>query len=89
MGDNNLIPTMEDDDFNSSDLELPDAQPNPHAHRGAQSIKSMIESAFQDRRDSKLQSKMLQDSAGAPGTVIARNTWANRFDWFRTHTLKK
>jgi hypothetical protein len=80
---------MEDDDFNSSDIELPEAQPNPHAHRGAQSIESMIKSAFQDRRESKIQSKMLQHGAGAPGTVVARNIWSNRFDWFRTHTLNK
>ena len=80
---------MDEDDFNSSDIELPPAPANPHAHRGIQSIEAMIASAFQDRRDSKIQSKTLQLDHGAPGTVVARTTWANRFDAFRVHTLRK
>jgi len=76
------------DDFNSSDIEIPETT-NPHAHRGMQSIQRMIATAFEDRVQSKIQSKSLTHSAGAPGTIIARSTWINRFDSFRQNTLKK
>jgi hypothetical protein len=76
------------DDFNSSDIEIPETI-NPHAHRGMMSIQRMIATAFEDRVQSKIQSKSLTNSAGAPGTIIARSTWINRFDSFRQNTLKK
>lgn len=80
---------MDEDDFNSSDIEIPVAQANPHAHRGQQSIEAFIASAFQDRTASKIQSKTLQQIDGSIGTRMARELWANRFDAFRTHTLRK
>jgi hypothetical protein len=46
-----------DDDFNSSDLDIPEAPQNPYADLGRESINSMLDSAFKDRKDSKIKSK--------------------------------
>ena len=77
------------DDFNSSDIELPEAPPDPHAHLGSRSIAAMIETASRDRVQSKIESKMLRQDSGAPATQLQRRLWSNRFDAFRTHTLKQ
>lgn len=77
-----------DDDFNSSDIEI-EEQPDPHAHRGMKSINAMKKTAFEDRVQSKRDSKSLKHISGAPDTQITRNTWLNRFDAFRDFTLKK
>jgi hypothetical protein len=83
-----MADSNDQDDFNSSDIEVPEIV-NPHAHRGMQSIQRMIDTAFEDRVESKIQSKTLTHIDGAPGTIIARSTWINRFDSFKQNTLKK
>ena len=74
--------------FNSSDIEIPESE-NPHAHRGMQSIERKKATAFDDRVTSKILSKGLTHSSGAPGTIIARSTWIKRFNSFREYSLKK
>lgn len=70
---NHLIAAM-DSDFDSSDIEPPDAPPNPHAHCGNQTIEAMILTTMEDRGQSKIDTKMLTQNSGAPGTVVARST---------------
>jgi hypothetical protein len=75
-----------DDDFNSSDLEIPERS-NPYADLGKDSIKQMLDNAFEDRKDSKIQSKQLIFTASCPGTLVDMSRWANRFKSFRESTL--
>jgi hypothetical protein len=53
-----------DDDFNSSDIEIPD-KPNPWAHLGKESIQKMLDRQFEDRVERKIASKQLQHIKGA------------------------
>jgi hypothetical protein len=76
------------DDFNSSDLEFeaPLAQGD---HYGRKSIQDMLESAFEDRIESKKASKLLTDDVGAPISRAQKSLVFNRFKAFYTTTLKK
>jgi hypothetical protein len=76
-----------DDDFNSSDIEIPE-KPNPYAHLGEDSILSMLNRQFDDRVESKIGSKQLQQVSGAPNTRYTRALWFERFKQFCTGTLR-
>jgi hypothetical protein len=66
---------VDDDDFNSSDLEFHDNQglvvapPKRNPHAGAASIQWLRTDAFEDRINSKKFVKNLQFGRGAPGNV--------------------
>ncbi|KAJ9636756.1 hypothetical protein H2199_007750 [Coniosporium tulheliwenetii] len=80
---------MEDDaDFNSSDLE---AEPpaNPHADLGGRAIMSMLNNAFEERKNSKFTVKNMTLTMGAPGTRHERDRWGNMFYAFFKDVLKK
>ena len=77
----------QDDDYNSSDIEVPEAQ-NPYAHLGRASIISMLANAGEERAESKIKSKQLVDSTGAPGTRQIRASWVNRFKDFAQGVLR-
>ena len=68
---------MEDEPFNSSDIEFDDL-PNPFSKAGARSIEAMLTSRHGDRVSSKKRLRQLQDTRGAPGTVEKRARWVNR-----------
>jgi hypothetical protein len=68
---------MEDEPFNSSDIEFDDL-PNPFSKAGARSIEAMLTSRHEDRVSSKKRLRQLQDTRGAPGTVEKRARWVNR-----------
>jgi hypothetical protein len=78
---------MADDDFNSSDIEIPD-KPNPYARLGEDSINSMLNRQFEDRVESKIAPKQLQQVTGAPSTQINRALWFQRFTKFCEGTLR-
>ena len=40
-------------------------------------IDAMIASTLEDRKESKVQYKMLQQTSDAPGTIAARVLWVN------------
>lgn len=79
---------MEDDTFNSSDIEMGPPPPSRWAHLGKQSIESIVANATADRLSSKNVSQHLENVTGAPGTIKLRNRWLNLFESFCKETLK-
>jgi hypothetical protein len=84
MGMDNL----DDDDFNSSDIELPEPPSNPYAHFGQESIEKLLDRATEHRIMTKVQVKQLSDNTGAITTLNGRQLWNNRFKAFCQATLK-
>lgn len=76
------------DDFNSSDIEMPEQRPNPHAQLGRASIEAMLQNTLEHRVQSKVKSAQLTFVHGAPGTRTDRSRWANRFSAFCEKVLK-
>jgi hypothetical protein len=79
---------MDDDDFNSSDLEF-ESHPNPFFSAGASSIQAIIDQATEDRIQSKRATKMLAFAEASPKTEYLTALWSNRFLAFVKYTLKK
>ncbi|KAF4631385.1 hypothetical protein G7Y89_g6747 [Cudoniella acicularis] len=79
---------IEDDVFNSSDIEFDAPPPNPFAGAGKASIEAIIEHALTDRIDSKKFSKQLTFTKGRPGTQYRNALWYNRFQSFRVSALR-
>jgi hypothetical protein len=77
-----------DDDFNSSDIEIPEPAPNPYAHLGQESIEKLLERATEHRLMTKLRVKQLENVHGAITTISGRRLWNNRFKAFCGATLK-
>ena len=79
----------DNDDFNSSDIEVPEPAQNPRfKRRGEQSIREIIEHAHEDRVASKVFEKSFTFGRGAPLTQTTQKLWSNRFDAVRLHTFK-
>jgi hypothetical protein len=76
-----------DDDFNSSDIEIPDVH-NPYTSLGQDSISKLVANSTKHRITSKVRVKTLQYISGAEPTIKQRNLWANRFRDFCKSTLK-
>jgi hypothetical protein len=70
------------DDFNSSDIELEEAQPKLNFRAGYKSIQSMVETRDEDRIATKNRLRQLQDTRGAPGSIYMRALWLNRFEGY-------
>jgi hypothetical protein len=79
-----------EDDFNSSDLEVPESI-NPNANLGKASIEAMLADAFELRKSTKVKGKQINslNVLGAPGTQKDRSRWANRFSSFYSVVLGK
>jgi len=77
-----------DDNFNSSDIEFPE-EVDRYTHYGAQSVQSMLNNTFDNRIDSKRQSKQLKNIAHAPGVQKQEALWRNRFRAFRLSVLQQ
>lgn len=80
---------MDDDDFNSSDIEMPSTQPNKWGHLGQGIIEKMLAEAMENRIESKMKSKTLANVKGAPGVVAGRARWMNQFKRFMADVLKR
>ena len=80
---------MEDlEDFNSSDIEMPEPRPNPYAQLGRANVEAMLQNTLEHRVQSKIKSAQLTFVHGAPGTRMDRSRWANRFSAFCEGILK-
>ena len=66
-------------DFHSSDIEIEAPKFNQYANLGIRSIASMIESALEDRVNSRIAVKTMTPTKGVPLVVVARNKWTNLF----------
>ncbi|KAK9333621.1 hypothetical protein V1520DRAFT_331267 [Lipomyces starkeyi] len=78
------------DDFNSSDIEFePAVSKNLGRQPGRASIARIIEASDIDRLTSKRAVKQLQFGHGAPSTRAQQQLWVERFNAFRTQTLKQ
>jgi hypothetical protein len=66
-----LQPFVNDDEFNSSDVEFTSAV-NPFDRQGARAVEAILQNPRETRISTKIASKSLQISYGAPGTQIAR-----------------
>ncbi|RYP41052.1 hypothetical protein DL768_010546 [Monosporascus sp. mg162] len=78
------------EDFNSSDpSDLDEPQPEGKwTHLGQLSIQSMLESALQIRRDTKVAVRRATFHSSDPGKEVARARWYNRFMAFRQDVLR-
>jgi hypothetical protein len=56
---------------------------------GQASIDQIVQHAIDDRLSSKRTIKKLQFGYGAPRTIESQTLWIERFNAFRTHTLKQ
>jgi hypothetical protein len=79
---------MDEEIFNSSDLEFEPAPANPFSNAGKASIQAIIEHATADGVTSKNFSKQLQFTKGRPGTQYRNTLWFRRFESFREQSLK-
>jgi hypothetical protein len=79
---------MDDDTFNSSDLEF-EVPANPYANAGVKSMQAIIDMSVEDRISSKKTIKTLRLVAANPKTDYINALWYNRFMQFQTHTLKQ
>lgn len=77
------------DDFNSSDVEIPEAAPRRFAHNGKRSIDSMLQNATDIRRSTKIAVAQRARNFTAPSTESQYELWTNRFKQFLTDVLKK
>ncbi|KAK9238767.1 hypothetical protein V1525DRAFT_387155 [Lipomyces kononenkoae] len=78
------------EDFNSSDVEFEPAPSKASGRRPGQvSIAKIIQETSNDRMSSKRAIKQLQFGRGAPGTRRAQELWVERFNAFRTFTLRQ
>lgn len=79
------------EDFNSSDLEMPAAPPNPYERRGQASALKIMENHFELRKTSKIAARKstITYSKGAPDTRQKRNYWFNLFKAFSRSALSK
>ncbi|KAK9780266.1 putative C2H2-type domain-containing protein [Seiridium cardinale] len=76
------------DDFNSSDMEeLDHAPPDKWADRGKRSIVSMLESALDIRKDTKIAVRQATFHGKCPSEAERQGLWHNRFTQFRQHVL--
>ncbi|KAF7540940.1 hypothetical protein G7Z17_g12066 [Cylindrodendrum hubeiense] len=78
-----------DPDWDSDDVDIGEPPPKPYSNAGDASIKSMLNSAAEDRRTSKIEAKTLQLTAATPTTQTAWMLSSQRFDAFRQATLGK
>jgi hypothetical protein len=78
---------MEDNDFNSSDIEFEDA-PKPFSYAGNASIREIIDHAFEDRIASKKASKQLTNVKINKKTEYKSVLWYQRFETIREYSLK-
>lgn len=79
---------MDNDDFNSSDVEFEDAPQAPFSRAGHASIAEIIDHAFEDRIASKKASKQLINRKVNDKTGYKSTLWYRRFETVREHTLK-
>ncbi|KAM6513417.1 hypothetical protein FALCPG4_015840 [Fusarium falciforme] len=77
-----------DPDFSSSDLEPGEPDREPFATRGRASLDSMLRSAVEDRKTSKLKKKSLKLQSKTPGVEASQTMWTRRFRYFRETTLR-
>lgn len=77
-----------DPDFSSSDLEPEELDREPFATRGRASLDSMLRSAVEDRKTSKLKTKSLKLQSKTPGVEASQAMWTTRFRFFRENTLR-
>jgi hypothetical protein len=67
------------DDSHSSDIKIEAPKFNQYANLGIRSIANMIESALEDRVNSKTAVKTATPIKGVSSVVVARSRWANLF----------
>lgn len=79
---------MDEETFNSSDIEFRPALANPFFNAGKASIQAIIQHATEYRVASKKFTKQLQFTKGRPGTQYRNALWYRRFAVFREHCLK-
>ena len=77
----------QDNDYNSSDLEVPEFS-NPYANAGSANINTILANAGEDRPESKIKSKQLMDNHGAPLSREFRARWLQRFKDFAQGSLR-
>ncbi len=78
---------MEDNDFNSSDIEFEDTT-KPFGRAGDASIGQIIDHAFEDHIASKKASKQLINAKINKKTEYKSVLWYRRFEAIREHSLK-
>ncbi|KAI4647927.1 hypothetical protein J4E93_004338 [Alternaria ventricosa] len=74
------------DDFNSSDIEIPERQ-DEYAHLGGDSLHRALARAAEDRVSSKIAYKQRPIYYGSPRTKNAQAVWRNRFLGFLKDSL--
>lgn len=83
-----MAPTPEDEDFNSSDVEIPETGPSKSRQIGKTSLDTILAHAEEDRILSKRQEKTLSYHAAAPTTQQVVDLWSVRLQSFMTNTLR-
>jgi hypothetical protein len=77
-----------DEDFNSSDIEVPpQIDEDDGANIGKRAIARIVQGSVQDRVTSKVNVKSLTDVANAPSTGLHRRYWYKLFSQFANATL--
>lgn len=78
-----------EDDFDSSDIEIPDEAlaPSRFLNAGQRSIEAMVNRKVEIRKISKFYEKTLRFGDGAAMTQYSQHLWSNRFDGFRKDLL--
>lgn len=79
----------QDDDFNSSDIEVDAPRLDRFATAGAHSVDNILANASSLRFDTKKAVKQLQSISGAPMTRMQRARWGNAWNSFYKGVLKK
>jgi hypothetical protein len=76
-----------DDDFNSSDIEFPEPDPDPYANAGRKSIEIMMANAAQDRVRSEILARQLRLMLDDRVKEYQVALWSNLFKAFQENTL--
>jgi hypothetical protein len=80
---------MDEDDFDSSDIEFEPPSPNAFINAGRASIATVVEHAGEDRLTSKKSCKQLAFVAASKKTEYMTHLWYARFVAYSTFALKK
>jgi len=81
---------MDDDPFNSSDLEEL-LEPKPlgrHHYADKQSLQEMLDKVFELRKSSKIAAHNANYSGASPGEEYIRSLWNNHLVFYRQNILR-